>query len=107
MSHRFAKKQLQALSMLADGMSITQIGYQLKLRRGTIARWKEIPEFMQEYNKTMHDVHINLKNKAIEAFNTTIERITYEVGGGYSDPKRIESYLNILKTLEKSCDNAQ
>jgi hypothetical protein len=107
MSHKLTPKQLKVLAKLASGISTIQIAKDLKLRRETITRWRQIPEFMQEYDRLMGEVRLGLKNKITEVMNATLERISHEVGGGFSDPQRIDAFLNILKTMEKSCDNAQ
>jgi hypothetical protein len=107
MSHRLTPKQLKALSMLAGGISTIDIAIELKLRRETMARWRKIPEFMYEYEKLMDEVRYGFRNKITEAINTSIERIAFEAGGSYGDPKRIEALLNVIKTLEKRCDNQQ
>lgn len=101
MSHRLTSKQLKALAMLASGVSQLQIANSLKMRRETFTRWQKIPEFMYEYEKLMDEVRLGLRNKTTEAINTCLERITYEAGGTFGDPKRLETLLKIIKTLEK------
>lgn len=105
MSRRLTPKQLRALDMLAGGIPTTDIAVDLKLRRETLARWRKIPEFMYEYEKLMDEVRLGFRNKITEAINTSIERIAYEAGNSYGDPKRMEVLLKIIKTLEKSSDN--
>lgn len=105
MSYKFNKKQLQALSMMASGISSVEISNMLKLRRGTIANWQQIPEFIQEYNRLMEEVRLGFKNKIAGAINTTIESVIYQVGNKVSEPKRIDALINVLKTLDKSFDN--
>ena len=105
MSHRLTPKQLRTLEMLASGFSTTDIAIELKLRRETMARWRKIPEFMYEYEKLMDEMRYGFRNKITEAINTSIENLAFEAGRPYGEPKRIEALLNIIKTLEKRCDN--
>jgi hypothetical protein len=101
MSHKLTPKQLKALSMLASGMSTVQIAREIKLRRETISRWRQIPEFTHEYDRLMDEVGFALKSKVTRVMDAAIKKITYEVESSYGDPKRIRALLHVIKTLEK------
>ncbi len=99
MSQKLTQKQLYAISMLMEGSSAGMVALTLKLRRETVSRWQRMPEFKAEYTRIKNEMRGDLKSQLSDLLMTTIQAMKGTIISSDSNPKRIESLLNVIKTL--------
>lgn len=102
MQHKLTAKQIQAAHLLVSGHSIFEITRSLKLRRETLWKWKKIPEFKEEYERIITETKSYLQTSIEDVFQESLRAMKQELKRYESDPKRLETLLNVIKTLEKS-----
>lgn len=101
MSHKLTAKQIQSVRYMVQGETTQEISRLMKLRRETLTRWKQIPEYMQEYHKVLTETKARLQINIEDVFQQSLRAMKLELSRYESDPKRIEALLTVIKTLEK------
>ncbi len=101
MSHKLTAKQILSIRLLVRGDTSDEVSRQLKMRRETLSRWWQIPEFIQEYKEVMAEAKARLQTSIEDVFQESLQAMKQELKRYESDPKRIETLLNVIKTLEK------
>lgn len=101
MQHKLTSKQIQAVHLLVRGDSVFQITHSLKLRRETLWKWKRIPEFKGEYQRVLTETRAELQTTIEDVFQEALQEMKRELKRYDNDPKRLETLLNVIKTLEK------
>jgi KaiC/GvpD/RAD55 family RecA-like ATPase len=101
MSHKLTAKQIKAIHFLVRGDSTSTISIYLKLRRETLSRWRQIPEFIMEYERVLAEAKARLQTSIEDILDTSMIALKQEINRYESDPKRIQTLLNVIKALEK------
>ncbi|MEQ1704493.1 MAG: phBC6A51 family helix-turn-helix protein [Rickettsiales bacterium] len=101
MQHKLTSKQIQAIHFLVHGDSVFLISQNLKIRRETLWKWKRFPEFKEEYERVLAETKAEMQTSLEEVFQESLRAMKRELKRYESDPKRIETLLNVIKTLEK------
>lgn len=99
MSRKLTPKQVQAAHLLAAGGVVMDIARELKLRRETLSRWKKIPEFQQEIEKVTEEWRDSMRQRLLILAETSINTLKSDLEQYKGDPKRIQTALNVLKSL--------
>lgn len=101
MQHKLTSKQIQAIHDLVRGDSVFMISHSLKVCRVTLWKWKKIPEFKEEYERVLAETKAELQTSIEDVFQESLRAMKQELKRYESDPKRLETLLNVIKTLEK------
>mgnify|MGYP003392983635 FL=1 len=99
MQHKLTSKQLQAVHLLVSGDSVFQITRNLKIRRETLWKWKRIPEFKEEYERVIAETKAELQTSIEDVLQESLQEMKRELKRYDNDPKRLETLLNVIKTL--------
>jgi len=99
MSHKLTAKQVKALHLLAGGATAVEVAQILKMRRETLSRWKKIPEFAQKLEQVMTQIRDGMQHRLTGLADASISALKAELGRYQSDPKRIQTALNVLRLL--------
>ena len=98
MSQKLTSKQLHAAWLLARGSSQTLIARELKVRRETIARWKQLPEFQEEYERMIAAARVGLEQRLAGIFSGCLDTLSDELYD-YRQEKRAQFAISTLKLL--------
>jgi hypothetical protein len=99
MSHKLTSKQIKAIYLLAGGATTIQVGKRLKLRRETLSRWKQIPEFTKEFERVMDEVRGDMQHRLTHLVEESISAVTHGINNNYCEPKRLQTAFSVLKLL--------
>jgi len=99
MSRKLTSKQVKAVYLLAGGASATEVAKVLKLRRETLSRWKKLPVFVEETERVAADLREGMKHRLDSLVDHSITTLKSELARYQSDPKRVQTALNVLKLL--------
>jgi len=99
MSHKLTAKQIKALHLLAGGATAVEVAQLLKMRRETLSRWKKIPEFAQKLEQVMTQIRDGMQHRLTGLADASISALKTELVRYQSDPKRIQTALNVLRLL--------
>lgn len=102
MSHRLRSRQLEALQLLARGHCNDEVIKTMGLQRGTLSRWRRIPEFNQELDRLMIEVHDDMRHHMLHLANASILAAKNQLLRYQSDPKVIQAALNVFKLVTKA-----
>lgn len=102
MSHKLTPKQKKATLYLAQGHTAIDIAGWLRLRRETISRWRNIPEFNQEIERCVMEARASVQQQYAILSDIAISAIRSELKSGKSDTKRIAAALNVLKAFKNN-----
>jgi len=99
MQHKLTSKQIKSIHLLAHGMSVVQVSKGMKLRRETIWRWKNTPEYNNEFDRVMDNIRADLRHRILHLVEGSINTVSYAMESAYCDPGRLRVALNVLKLL--------
>lgn len=96
-------KQLQAIALLASGLSITDVAKAINAGRATIKRWLRDPYFRSELDNVVSQNFNALTalvlNNSSEAFEILLDLARDEKNPAYS---RVSAATNVLEFASKS-----
>ena len=98
MQHKLTSKQRRAIYLLARGMSNNDVVKALKIRRETLWRWKKLPEFAKNFEHVMEELRTGMQHRLSYMIDASITAVQSELAYP-SDPKRIQTALNVIKLL--------
>ena len=99
MSQKVTPKQVRAMQLMARGHSVQEVSRQLRLRRETLSRWKRKPEFKAHFEQLMAQQREDVRYRLQLLVDESISAVSYGMQSNYSDPKRLQVALNVLKLL--------
>lgn len=99
MSQKVTPKQLKALHMLMRGISATEVAQKLKLRRETISRWKNLPEFSQKFESLIEESQREMRHRMLSLIDTSITTLLADVKSIYGEHNRTQTALNVIKMV--------
>ncbi len=99
MSHKLTSKQQKAVHLLAGGMTTIEASRHLGLRRETLSRWKQIPEFHTEIERVTQELCFNMRHRLLGLVDDSIAAVKKEFFAYKCDPKRIQMALNLFEML--------
>lgn len=85
--------------MLASGSTAVEVAHKLGMRAETLTRWKKLPEFQKRFEQVAEELQHDMHHRLNGLVDASISRLKSELGTIYSDPKRIQTALNVLKLL--------
>jgi len=100
MSHKLTPKQIKAIYLLAAGATTIEAGKALKLRRETLSRWKQIPDFVMEFDKVMEEQRESMNHRLTHLAGDSIDTVSKEIKSGEYAWRRLETALNMLKLFD-------
>lgn len=99
MSQKLTSKQYKAAIMLATGCTQQGVADRLKLRRETISRWKQKPEFNTTIQQIVRESCGGIEQRLRSLADDSITCIKAELGRHETDAKAIDAALKVLKML--------
>lgn len=99
MQRTLTLRQINAARLLAWGKKPTEVIHALKLRRETLWRWRQFPEFQKEMQSIMdeeaEEMHFHLRHLA----QASLAAVWTEINDNSDDSKRVETALSVIKLL--------
>jgi len=85
MSQELTAKQRKALYLLAEGYALSTVARRVKVRRETLSRWRQLPEFQEESNQLIASLQSRLGYRMTELGETVLNRFILDVNEGVVD----------------------
>lgn len=99
MSHKLTPKQVRAIYLLAGGATTIEVGRQLRMRRETLSRWKQLPWFNAEFERVMEQARGDFQHRLTHLVDQSITTMSYGLSSNFCESKRLSAALGVLKLL--------
>ena len=104
MQPKLTHKQYQAIDLLASGTPVRYIAEVLQIRRETLWRWRQMPEFQRVQHERQQLLHLEMKEQVLEVMRLALASVTRDLKQA-EDPTRynpLATALDVLKLLHPS-----
>lgn len=98
MSTKLNETQHQAIVMLASGKPASAVAAALDVRKETISRWKQLPEFQAEVNALIEDVRESTRNRLASMVEKALVVIEGDLDTA-DNPHRVRTAFKVLQML--------
>lgn len=99
MSTKLNETQHQAIVMLASGKPASAVAAALDVRKETISRWKQLPEFQAEVNALIEDVRESTRNRLASMVEKALEAIEADLQATDNPAQRSRTAFRILQLV--------
>jgi hypothetical protein len=99
MSTKLNETQHQAIIMLASGKQASAVAAALDVRKETISRWKQLPEFQAEMNTLIEDVRESTRNRLASMVEKALEAIEADLQATDNPAQRSRTAFRILQLV--------
>lgn len=99
MSNKLNENQYIAIQMLAGGSTCSAIADKLKVRKETISRWKQQPEFQEELSSLMDELRETGKNRLVAMMDKALSVIEDDLHNNKNRQQRVRSAFKVLQLL--------
>lgn len=99
MLHNVTVRQRKAIYLLARGVPVVSVAEQLKLQRQTLYRWKQKPEFQQEFDRVMEEMREGFRHRMVNLIDVSLNAVENGLAAWGNDPKRVQAGLDVLRML--------
>src|SRR5579883_2345721 len=99
MSTKLNETQHQAIVMLATGKPASAVAAALDIRKETISRWRQLPEFQAEVNTIIEDVREAARNRLAAMVDKALEVIEADLQATDNAAQRSRAAFKILQLV--------
>lgn len=99
MSKKLNETQHQAIIMLAGGQPASSVAIALNVRKETISRWKQLPEFQAELNILLEDIRESTRNRLASMAEKALEVLEQDLQSTDNPTRRSRTAFKILQLV--------
>jgi hypothetical protein len=99
MSTKLNETQHQAIVMLASGKPASAVAAVLDVRKETVSRWRQLPEFQAEVNAIIEDVREAARNRLAAMVDKALEVIEADLRATDNAARRSRAAFKILQLV--------
>lgn len=99
MSTKLNETQHQAIVMLASGKPANAVAAALDVRKETVSRWRQLPEFQAEVNAIIEDVRESARNRLAAMAEKALEVIEADLQATDDPARRMRTAFKILQLM--------
>ena len=99
MSTKLNETQHQAIVMLASGKPASAVATALDVRKETISRWRQLPEFQAEVNAIIEEVREAARNRLAAMVDKALEVIEADLQATDNAAQRSRAAFKILQLV--------
>lgn len=99
MSTKLNETQHRAIQLLASGKTGTAVAAMLDVRKETICRWRQLPEFQEELVNLMDELRETGKNRLVAMMDKALSVIEDDLHNNKNRQQRVRSAFKVLQLL--------
>ena len=95
-------QQQQAIMLIASGKQLSDIAKTLDVRRKTLWRWRQLPEFRNAYHERQQWLRAEMTEQMAEVMRLSLKALERDLAR-VDDPKRmnpLETAFSVLKLMQ-------